>query len=170
MKKSLFASFALLLLLATSCSYPSYLPPAASADKNPYGAYIQLKSKTGDRKNGELIASDPGNVYILTSIEYHGARKCIKVPVSEIQSYKVRVVRPVNYTTAAILLPLATPFMHGLFSIFSLPLNLLVTGAVAASSHNSFVFNETKVPINQLFRYARYPGGIPEGIELSMIR
>lgn len=170
MKTRLLLSFIILILLFTACSYPAFLPPASLADKHPNGAYIQLRTKTGDRHYGELIAADTTNLYILLSPEYHSIKKCIKVPAKDVERYKVRLVRPKNYTSAVILFPLATPFIHGILSVVSAPINLLVTASVAASSHNSFVFKANEAPLPSLYRFARFPGGIPDGVALSSIQ
>jgi hypothetical protein len=103
-------------------------------------------------------------VYVLTETEF----KCINVPINEIKRFRLTYARSKHY---AWLIPLGVVnvFMHGAFSIITIPFHLLVTGFVTYSGETDFTYTQKELSFQKLTQFARFPQGIPNHIHLSSI-
>ncbi len=150
----------LLAILISSCSLPKYLPTSESIDLNVYGSFIQVRNKKGRNIKGELIAADSIKIVVLKEKE----NLCSIVPITDIRSFRLIYAKPKNYKGAWAML-LFVP-MHGWFSPITLPINLIV---IASVNTNPYKYTNKKIPFEMLNMFARFPQGIPPGIELLSI-
>jgi hypothetical protein len=156
----------IITLLIGGCAATGHLPTSDKIDVFEFGSFITLVYKKSDLKlRGELIALDSNTMVVLSS----ETRKCVSIPVSEVGKFSLRYASPKSYGWAPPVLSLLS-LSHGYWSVFTIPINLIVTIAVEAESRNSFRYNHENITYQDLKMFARYPQGIPPGIALASIR
>ena len=155
---------ALVVVFISSCSSPQYLPATRQLDINEYGSYITIILKSNSELYGELIAIDSQNLVFLPE----KGLKCVIVPLTNIDRFVLRYAKPKHYGYS-IPLGLVLPVIHGFYSIFTLPLHLVVTIAVTVSGETAFKYNSRNMNYNKLVMFARFPQGIPPGIDIASI-
>jgi hypothetical protein len=158
------AFIGLLIMFLCSCASPKYLPSSSKIDVNQYGSYIKIIHKTAANIDGEFIAIDSNKIIVLTE----GTKKCVKVAISDIKHFKLRYAKPKHYGLA-IPASLALPFMHGLFSILTIPMHLFVTISVSAAGQRAFKYSDKNMTYDKLKMFARYPQGLPPNIALESV-
>ncbi len=135
--------------------------------QSPNGSYIIAKIKGKQEKiniSGELIAADDKKIIVYTL-----GKPRIMQPYAlrDILSYEIYYAKGVeNYNLETGLINAST-LTHGWFLVLTLPINLIVNGSINESVHRELRFNSKELSANQLFKYARYPNGLPRGINLS---
>lgn len=168
----------LLCFILSSCISEKYLPQVNEIGINPYGSYINVKTLTGPRIKGELIAVDSFRLLILTSDS--GQRKKLAFTrISDVKRFKLSYAKSKRYGAtipAGIALPLipfsdpsgggTMPF-HGAFSLLSIPVNLIVTISVTATGVSAFQYNKKEMSYEKLTIFARFPQGIPKTIDIE---
>jgi hypothetical protein len=154
-----------ILALNVKCTSPKYLPSHKEVDVNVYGSYIEIDHTNRKDVAGELIAIDANRI-VLMPIQGHS---CEVIPLSEINGFNLRYAKSKNYGWT---IPVFTVFslVHGGFAVLTLPLNLIITTAITASGQKAYLYNEKEISYKDLQMFARYPQGIPKGIELNQIR
>jgi hypothetical protein len=140
------------------------LPSSSKIDVNQYGSYIKITQKKASNIDGEFIAIDSNRIVVLQE----ETKKCVLVPISDIKHFKLRYAKPKHYGLA-IPASLALPFMHGLYSILTIPIHLLVTISVSASGERAFKYSDKNMTYEKLKMFARYPQGLPPNIALDSI-
>jgi hypothetical protein len=149
----------------SSCTSPRYLPSSDKIDVNEYGSYIKIIHKTASNIDGELIAIDSNKIVVLTE----ETKKCVTVPITDVQSFKLRYAKPKHYGWTIPVYTLAT-IGHGLFLIFTAPINLIVTISVTASGEIAFKYSDKNMTYDKLKMFARFPQGIPTNIDIASIK
>ena len=167
MKTKLFLTGFILAIGISSCTAPAYLPKSNIIDENQYGSYINIQQKNGPFVQGELLSSDDVQLIVLT--DYKKTKKPVTVPVNQINHFELRYAQPKHYGWT---IPLFTGVTigHGIFAVFTAPLNIVGTIIVTASGEDAFMYNEKEMPFDKLKMFARFPQGIPSNIELSSIK
>jgi len=152
-----------LFLTMSSCVAPKYLPKPDQIDINNHGSYIKLYGKSGVIVGGEFIAIDSNEIVVL----YNDT--CKSVPLTDIVRFKLRYAKSKPYGWA---MPagVVLPFIHGLFSMFTLPLHLVVTISVSASGERAYRYNNKNMNYDDLKMFARFPQGIPSTIKKEDIK
>jgi len=163
--KTKIALIGLLIIFFSSCSSPRYLPSSDKIDVSEYGSYIKIIHKTAPNIDGELIAIDSNKIVVLTE----ETKKCMTVPVSEVKHFSLRYAKSKHYDWT-IPLFVVLPFIHGAYSIFTMPIHLIVTISVTASGDNAFKYSDKKMTYDKLRMFARFPQGIPPNIDLASIK
>lgn len=174
------------ILILCGCSSKWYLPKSDYVGSSPYGAYIQLTSRDFKKIEGELIAVDNDYIFILRDFTFIFAddyQTVSKVSVNDVYRFKIRYANPDKtgwYLLGGAVLPFihvpdpegfgwggsgVMPF-HGYFSIFSVPINIL---SILVIQSNTYVYNHGNLEINELHMFARFPQGIPEGVDIEDI-
>jgi hypothetical protein len=157
---------AILLAIALGgCFTPGYLPSFRDIDTNEHGAFIRTYNMDGEKVQGELIAVKDTELVILSDLE----AKCVTVPTREIDRFVLRYARPRHYGWT---IPLGIVFsvLHGYYAVLTLPANLVTTVLVTISGENAFRYTDRDISFDKMYMFARYPQGIPAGVELSEIR
>jgi hypothetical protein len=155
----------LLAIIISSCTSPRYLPSSDKIDVNQNGSYIKVVPKTTANIDGELIAIDSSNIVILSET----TNKCMTVPLNDVKRFILRYAKPKHYGWT-IPLGIVLPFIHGYYSVFTIPINNIVTISVTASGKNAFKYSEKNMTYDKLKMFARFPQGIPPNIDLASIK
>lgn len=163
------ASLALGLACAANPAPSGFLPSPSEAVRDVYGGWIEVTVAVGRHDStvaGELIAVRADSVWILPE---NGG-------VTALATTAVKRGRLAHYSSGAgavsgfSALGTVTTISNGAFLIFTAPA-WIITGVVAAS-------NESRAPLRDvpplgwadLAAYARFPQGLPPGIDLAEIR
>lgn len=173
-----------LLLILSSCAGSKVLPRYDSMNYNYYGAQIKAKDQFGNALKGELIAANDSGIWVLQNFDKSevvswGFRdhqeNLVKIDSShfyfmhlkDLETYRIKYARSRKYTNLMLLTPIT--FAHGLISVISFPVNLIVTGSVAIAGSRAYQYNEFDLPKKDLHQFARYPSGLPEGLNPKML-
>jgi hypothetical protein len=167
MKTSLMMAGLLSALFLCSCSPAIYLSKPENIDVNRYGSYIKVVRTAGANIKGELIAVDSTKLVILETLSKGIVLSF--VPVGEIKRFKLRYAKPRNYGWSIPVFAAAT-ISHGWFAIISLPVNIMVTSIVTATGATAFTSKNRDISYRDLSMFARFPQGIPPGIDLSTLK
>jgi len=167
MKTKLFLTGFILAMGISSCTAPAYLPKSKNIDENQYGSYINIQQKKGPFIQGELLSSDGVQLIVLT--DNKKTKLPVKVPVNQINHFELRYAQPKHYGWTIPLFTAAT-LGHGVFLLFTAPINIIGTVIVTASGEDAFMYTEKDITYEKLNLFARFPQGIPSNIELSSIK
>ncbi|MDF1695318.1 MAG: hypothetical protein P1U56_05775 [Saprospiraceae bacterium] len=170
MKKSIL--FLLLVIILGACSAPKYLSSPEDFKNQVKGLTLKVELEDSYRLKGEIIEVNSTGVVVLP--QRLNNRTLTTIPKSALLGAKVLISTTSNdprgissWAAAVNLITLG----HGVFAVITLPANLLVTvpvGNGAASATYQMKYPED-VSYEQLHKFARFPQGIPEGIDLSKI-
>lgn len=155
----------LLMSLAQSCYFPAYLPKAGELNSNTHGAYVMVSHKKVGSVKGELIAVDDKEMIVLSDDK----KKCNRLSLAEIRRFKVVYAEPRHYGWTIPVFTLAT-ISHGAWAIFTMPFNLIYTISLTGSAENAFTYQKDDITYEKLRMFARFPQGIPSGIDLLQIK
>lgn len=162
----------LLAILFSNCKFPEYLPSTENIDTNPHGAMItaHVKKSSGPVR-GELISCDDDKLIILADSAYAKKKgtKLERLSWEEVNKFRLQYAKPKNYAWSLPVYTLAT-LSHGLFAIFTAPVNFAATFTVNNSGRLSFSYDNTKISMQDISMFARYPQGIPPGIDPDTIK
>ena len=161
--KLLFA--VIILLLAFSCSSPKYLPSSDKIDINEFGSYIKISMKEGGKIDGELIAIDSSQIVILSAKK----KKCLVISIDDIKRFTLQYAQSKQYGWTIPVFLLST-ISHGFFSIFTVPVNLIVTISTTSSGNSAFKYKSKSMNYEKLRMFARFPQGIPLNIPIDSIQ
>jgi hypothetical protein len=164
MKIKYFIFIILIMSCFGACTYPYYLPQSETIDVNQYGSYIEINPMQGEL-SGELLAVDNNAITILTDLNFQ--KKVEIVPLSKVHTFSIRYAKSKSYGWTIPVFSLAT-ISHGVFAIFTFPLNLISTISITASAINSYKYKN--ITYDQLKMYARFPQGIPANVDLGTIK
>ncbi len=156
-----------LAFLSSSCKTPAYLPEAEEIGVNQFGSYITVDLTEGSEVEGELIAIDSLNIMVLTKEK--DINQFLIIPTGDISSFKLMYAQPKQYGLAipgSVLLSIS----HGIFAVFTAPANIIVTSITTARGANAFTYRETDMSWDDLKMFARFPQGIPPGIEMANLK
>ena len=169
--KTKFTIIVLLVIIMSSCKTPAYLPSSDMIDVNQNGSYIMVIRKSASNTeasefvNGELIAIDSNNLIVLSE----KTTECIIVPMNDVNRFELQYAKSKHYGWTIPVFTFAS-FAHGLFGIFTIPINLIVTILVTASGENAFIYKGKNMTYDQLKMFARFPQGIPSNVDLESIK
>jgi hypothetical protein len=164
--------FALLLAAVACAGNPApegFLPSPTKAVNDVYGGWIQVTVPVGRHDStiaGELIAARADTVWILPDSGGVTAVPTSTVKKGRLARYRSAVASVAGFTALGVL----STISNGLLSGLTAPL-WVITGSVAAS-------DESRAPLRDvpplrwadLAAYARFPQGLPPGIDLGEIR
>lgn len=151
--------------ILVGCGTPSYLPEYKNVGISNYGSYIKLYTKNDASIDGELIAIDSSRIAIFSD-EY---KKCLFIPIKELNGFKLRYASPQYLSWSIPIFSLAT-ISHGLGLIFSFPFNLAITIPVTVGGQTAFQYDESKISLNDLKMFARFPHGFPPNVSPNQIK
>lgn len=167
MRNSLFLPGILLLILLSGC-VARYLPRPAKIGLSPYGALIQIKDTKHHQYIGELIAADTSKLIVLT-VDLSKSKVYV-IPKKNTFSYKVHYAQPKGYGIVLASSGILLPFMHGFFAVFSIPANFLDLCIVLGTADSEYTYKPNELPYNKLYEFARYPQGLPPGMDTFSIQ
>lgn len=161
----------LLSIFIVSCNVyqPEHLSGFKNYGSSPYGCNINMKLIDHSRVSGELIYSDKDYCYIKCDNKLNKSTEAtlctgvVKVSYRDIhKGYITLFNSELNSATLPIFTALSLG--HGLLAIGSFPVNL--TGAILGLSHSKNHASLSKINIESLVAYSRFPNGIPEGVDI----
>jgi hypothetical protein len=150
----------------SGCYSPAYLPSSDDIDVNQYGSYIDISCKKGPNVSGELLSIDTLCLMVFTPLKGDTSYIISPVNVENINSFSLRYAKPHNYGWSICLFPALT-LAHGWYSMFTAPINLIVTISVTVGGSISFKYDNKEMPLDKLKMFARFPEGVPANIDLN---
>ncbi len=162
-----FSIVTMLLILVSSCSAPRYVPKLEEVPFSAYGSHIEVQQIKGSQIEGELIAVEDSALVLLTGAE--SAKQLQELPFNNISKFKLTYAQPQSYAWTIPVYTLSTA-SHGLFAIFTAPINIAVTSVVTSRGVNAFTYNEKVMEYKELRQFARFPQGIPPNVDRASIR
>lgn len=160
---------ALACLACKATSVPKeWLPSPQEAQNTAYGGWVDLgytEANESRRAVGELIATSADSVWILNQSE------ALVIPTAAVESGKLFAYAPrtgniAGWTVAGTLSTLS----NGVFLLFTAPM-WIVGGSLAGRSEiRAAQRNNPPLTWVELAPYARFPQGMPEGLELAALR
>lgn len=166
------ARFAPLILAAACAGNPGpegFLPSPKDAVRDLYGGWIELTIPAGrhdDRVSEELIAARADSVWILGDTGRVMAVATSTVKEGRLVRYRSEAGAVMGYTA----LGMVSTLSNGFFLIFTAPA-WLITGIVSSSAESGApISNTPPLAWADLAAYARFPEGLPPGIDLAEIR
>lgn len=156
-------------LICSSCSTAAYLPTNSRIVDNQYGSYINIQMNYMSSIDGELIAVTPKIVYVL--IYKDGTTHLDSANLDQIKDFSLRYAKS-NAAYYGLMIPAsaAITLSHGWFLLFTLPLNLITTTVVTLTAGSSFVIKMKDISWDNLYKFARFPQGIPDNVRLNDIK
>jgi hypothetical protein len=161
-----------LLLFATGCATSNapagWRPELDEALGDPYGSWVTMEYGGEDRLehsvSGELIAISPDTLYVLDG------RVLRTVAATWVEKATVEWFEPnTKGMEAAVVLGTLSTASHGFGLVFTAPgWILLGSTATGAYTHEPIV-TFPKHPLSTLQEYARFPQGLPEGLDRAHI-
>jgi hypothetical protein len=153
---------------ASSTAPKGWLPKAVEAQSAAHGGWLSLKVKDGSRgtvHEGELLAIQADSIFILE----HGA--CFGLPTGQVSEAKLMGYDANKGPLAAwTLFGTLSTASHGAFLIISAPVWVIAgTGATASQSRAPQTI-VTPATWETARAYARFPQGLPEGLDRSSLR
>lgn len=155
-----------LALLSGSCKAPAYLPETEEIGSHEFGSYISIEVPDEGAIEGELIAINDEAFMVL---DKEGDHQLQSIPIADIKSFKLLYAQPENYGWTIPVSVLVTA-SHGIFAVFTAPVNIIVTSVVTARGRNAFTYNDGDISTEDLKMFARFPQGIPPGIETANLK
>ena len=158
----------LLTLFIFSCASTNaprgWLASPTEMQTETYGGWLQLNIKTQAQLVGELIAISKDSIYIVNESFYAIAQ-------SDIKSARM-VIYESNSVDMGGLVALGTlsTISNGFYLILTAP--MWIIGGSIASGKRSFepIVDYPKQELSHFTPYARFPQGLPKGIDRSQIR
>jgi hypothetical protein len=160
-----------LAVLATGCvrhtAPPDFLADPAEAQRTAFGGWADVSFRGAggvEHASGELIAATSDSLWILSPPGH-------VIPVAdivdgELVGYDARA----EQVGGAVALGVVSTISNGAFLIFTAPM-WLIGGSVAARSQGQVAIDELPAARwEALAAFARFPQGMPEGIELADLR
>ena len=176
-RNQLLAIASLAALTLSSCASGKHLPEADKVWQSPFGAVVRvtlnLPSQREDGRRhvrytivtGELLAVSETGFYLSN---YGETDTAVFVRPKWVTEYNIQDARSHSYGHALTLTSLTT-ISHGFYAVITLPVNVIAGLIIGMGSANSYQVRTDEIPMNQLRIYARYPQGLPEGVELVLV-
>jgi hypothetical protein len=145
-----------------------WLPAPREAQTAAYGGWIEVDYTEGQSRRlakGELIAASADSIWVL------GDSQAVVVATSGVESGKLYAYAPqLGDVTGWTLAGIVSTISNGVFLIFTAPA-WLVTGGFAGQSE-ARAARRTSPPRAwaELAMFARFPQGLPEGLELGRLQ
>jgi len=158
-----------LVLLGTACFHTTapmgWLPTADDAQREAYGGWIKVEYTTDVKRmvQGELIAATSDSVHVLTG------NNIVALPTATVVSgtlttYDVKLGTLRLWTV----LGAVSAASHGLVLVLSAPAWLIIGSTATAVASRAPRVESTKP--GDLRAYARFPQGIPHGLDPRSLR
>ena len=154
-----------LMMMLGGCSTQYYLPAIEKVNVSEFGSYISITTANGQHIRGELIAAGVAEIVVLEK----NTRKCLAIDSKDVLRFRIRYAKAVHYGWY---IPAFTMFtiLHGWYSVFTAPVNLLTTIIITLTGEIDYTLNQNSVSLSEAAMFARFPQGIPEGVHIADIQ
>jgi len=163
----------LLLLAGTGCATNSapndFLPVPVESQQESYGGWIELEVDAGKKETrrveGELLVVTASEVWVAAD------SGVVVVAAARVKDGKLTAYRSNSGAIAGgTLLGTLSTVSNGILLVFTAPL-WLITGSVAAGAESQApVKDVTPLKWPELAAWARFPQGVPEGVDVQRLR
>ncbi len=144
-----------------------WLPNPKQALNDAYGAWLVVEYVSGEGNviaEGEFIAKDLYTIYILNETGME------KIPTTKITQVKLAIYEEQGLIRIWAILGALSSASHGYYSAVSFPIWLAVGISNAAAASSSGIVKSSFINGTEFTKYARFPQGLPEGIDLSKLK
>ncbi len=158
---------AIMAFAISSCGPSTKAPLAKNVGMDPYGSIIRIQGypKPLQWTQGELIAVEFMGLYLLEET----SGKVIRIERTSLKRYELFTATSRSYA-GFIPLSLALSISQGVIGFITLPVNLITTLSVATSGSSRFTYTEEEIDYYKLYMFARFPQGLPLGIDLKKLQ
>lgn len=166
------SALAISLLVSSGCvssrtSPRGVVPSSKAAPADPYGAWVSILSTDGRTLPGELIAVDADSAYVLTVGHRLTAIALVQVQSARLEAYRNDVTTSQAWAGLGAL----STFTHGFFLPITAPLwGVAGIAASVPDSRLGFFNVPSEMTWVQAGAYARFPAGLPPGLDASRLR
>ena len=145
-------------------------PARVSVTCVPVGGSSITVTTTGESKvTGELIAADPDELDVLVADGHMLRLRADQIARADVSLYSNNAI--VAVLTAWAIAGTASALSHGVFFSISGPTWTAVsTVAIAPVAADPGRFVTVKDNLGRLYQYARFPGGMPMGVDETSLR
>jgi hypothetical protein len=161
----LIAVFAMCASCASMKAPSGTVPTRKGLEKEAYGAWMTL-TLDGSVVSGELIAVDNDSIYVLPE---NGLQK---FATSSVDTAKMVLYRPDTgkYIAWTAVTSVAT-IANGAFLVITFPITV-ITGVVTSSVEGDRInfLDRATASWEEMSKFARFPQGLPPGIDLGSLR
>lgn len=142
-----------------------------SYHESPYGGYIEVRVQGVQdilKFKGELISVDSKKIIVRTLQIPNDIRP---FAVKDIISYKIYFASEKSGGMEGFFIfnSLAT-LTHGYFLLVTAPANLGIMSIIQSNKNKNLSFSSKEIPINQLYKFARFPNGLPPNITIHNLK
>lgn len=158
----------LLMSCAASQAPRRWLPNPLTTQTESYGGWVKLEYLTPEKKktavSGELIAVNADSVFVAGTGFY-------AVALSSVKSARLEAYESYSGEVGGLaMLGTLTTISNGAFLIFTAPMWIIGGSAVSASRSREPMIDYPKRDWNRLAAFARFPQGLPEGLDRRNIK
>lgn len=164
-------SLCLFIVLMTGCASSiapkGWLPNPQEVQSQAFGAWMAIEhgSEAGTKiSNGELIAVQERNVYLLTM---DGPEV---ISIDKVQNAKLALYKEKRRVGLWAIIGTLSTLSHGWGLIFTAPTWIIVGIASASGESKSGLLKYSDSSWDEIKKYARFPQGIPRSINLESLR
>lgn len=160
--------------MLAACSPKWHMPKPIEMEYYVYGSNFKgTKINRSKYVEGEIICMDHNTMTLMTL--NNRKNKIVLIEREHIKEGIIEVALSSNKATRIALwqaLNLLLPLSHGYYGIYTLPLNVLVGSAVSydAALNPYSIKYPTAISWSQISKFARFPGGLPEGVKIEDIK
>lgn len=141
----------ILIFVLGSCGFKyGYLPEMDSLSDSPYGSFIRLSTNYNVTVEGELLSAIRDTLVIASIYK----REFHYIDTADITDFYLHFGKPKKYPWPSVL-----SLSHGLWMIFTLPINAIITSSLSAQEKRELRFYD--IDFDKLYLYSRYPQGLP---------
>jgi len=153
------------VLLLSACSAHRF-PRPAEVGRSTLGSHITITRNTSQNRvvRGELIAVELKEVLVLTT--ERSVKKIVAVDIKNIKRYKIKFAHPTTLDWTIPVFSLAA-LTHGWYALLTVPVNIILTGLAAGDGR--YKYSQRALPITELKYFARFPQGVPNGIDSASL-
>lgn len=175
----------LLVIVITGCKTAN-IPEAydykvSELQKNPFGCWVVISVNTTDSVPeihsvaGELLSMNADSSFLLVAdgvVSHIGNRTIVsaKLYTHKNQSGTYLLTTGILYTPNVIG-AIAYPDVAGEFLLLGIPVIIVgvIQAAIESSGKKNILDYPAKTKLNEFGKFARFPGGIPENIDLRLL-
>ena len=166
------ALLAVLLATVTGCAASSQAPRGFVTDRagEPFdvrGAWVRAEVAGLGVLQGELLALDADSLWVLTQADSLAAVARPRVGAVRVEAYTTKGIETAGWPLVGAL----SAVTHGYLLVFTAPFAWGIAGIETARVHSGqgVVRTELQEEIDGLGRYARFPQGLPAGLDRSRL-
>ena len=151
-------------ILLGACKGPEYLPGKKDLAISPLGSQI-YPYKDGAKLllRGELLAVEEQFIYI----RLEETNRNVAIDKEMFNCYELQIAQFDNMSFDIIMVIASVG--NGFLGMLTLPLNLVTAIGMRSASKNEVLFDCFQITQEELYQFARYPAGLPKGIEIAQI-